>query len=120
MKRAGQIVLVPFPSTDLSEAKVRPVLVLRKASDRFDDWLVCMISSQVHQAELDLDEAMDTADAEFSTTGLKASSILRVSRLAVVDGGLIVGAIGAISDERLSAILKRLAAWLVGKQSATR
>jgi mRNA interferase MazF len=47
MKRAGQIVLTPFPYTDLSGARLRPVLMLRQAS-RFDDWLVCMVSSQVH------------------------------------------------------------------------
>ena len=44
MKRGGQIVLTPFPYTDLSGAKLRPVLMLRQAS-RFDDWLVCMVRS---------------------------------------------------------------------------
>jgi len=39
MKQAGQIVLTPFPYTDLSGAKLRPVLMLRKASC-FDDWLL--------------------------------------------------------------------------------
>ena len=42
MKQAGQIVLTPFPYTDLSGAKLRPVLLLRQASVRFDDWLVCI------------------------------------------------------------------------------
>jgi len=54
MKRAGQIVLTPFPYTALSATKLRPVLMLRQAS-RFDDWLVCMVSSQGHQTETDLD-----------------------------------------------------------------
>ena len=117
MKRAGQVVLVPFPFTDLSEAKLRPVLVLRKASERFDDWLVCMISSQIRQAELDLGEILGPEDAEFSQTGLKTRSLFRLSRLAVIDGALIVGAIGAIGDQRLSAIRKRLAEWLVSESS---
>ena len=41
MKHAGQIVLTPFPYSDLSGAKFRPVLMLlmlRQAS-RFEDWL---------------------------------------------------------------------------------
>ncbi len=38
MKCAGQIVLTPFPYSDLSGAKLRPVLMLRQASS-FDDWL---------------------------------------------------------------------------------
>jgi mRNA interferase MazF len=45
LKQAGQIVVTPFPYTDLSSAKLRPVLLLRQAAARFDDWLVCMVSS---------------------------------------------------------------------------
>ena len=61
MKRADQIVLTPFPYADLSGSKLRPVLMLRQAS-RFDDWLVCMVSSQVHQAETNLDEIISSSD----------------------------------------------------------
>ena len=39
MKRAGQSVLVPFPFTDLSGSKLRPVLMVRQTSHRYDDWL---------------------------------------------------------------------------------
>jgi len=37
VKQAGQIVLTPFPHTDLSGTKLRPVLMLRQAS-RFGVW----------------------------------------------------------------------------------
>ena len=43
---------------------------------------------------------------------VKAPSLLRLSRLAVLDGKLLVGSIGAISDERLMRIRQRLAKWL--------
>ena len=56
MKQAGQIVLTPFPFTDLSGSKLRPVLMLLQASVRFDDWLVCMVSSKLQQAESGFDE----------------------------------------------------------------
>lgn len=49
MKKAGQIALTPFPHTDLSGTKLRPVLLLRRTSRRFEDWLVCMVSSRLHQ-----------------------------------------------------------------------
>ena len=90
MKRAGQIVLTPFPYTDLSATKLRPVLMLRQAS-RFDDWLVRMVSSQRHQAETDLDEIISPTDTDFANSGLKVPSVLRLSRLAVLDGWRLLG-----------------------------
>ena len=113
MKQAGQIVLVPFPFTNLSGTKLRPVLMLRRASARFDDWLVCMVSSQLHQAEPGFDEIVATSDPDFQATGLKTASVLRLSRLAVVDGKVIVGTLGAISPKRLVSIRRRLADWIV-------
>lgn len=113
MKQAGQIVLTPFPYTDLSGAKLRPVLMLRPAS-RYGDWLVCMVSSQLEQAEAGFDEILTSADADFAASGLKAPSILRLSRLAVLDGALLAGSIGAIGNERLARVRVRLAEWVAG------
>lgn len=47
MKQAGQIVLFRFPQTDLEEGKLRPALLLGKLPGEYDDWLICMISSQI-------------------------------------------------------------------------
>lgn len=116
MKRAGQIALTPFPYTDLSGAKLRPVLLLRQASSRFDDWLVCMVSSQLQQADADLDEILLPSDTNFAATGLKVPSVLRLSRLAVLDGALLVGCIGEIETDRLVRVRQRLAHWVVGEQ----
>lgn len=55
MKRAGQVVLMPFPYTNLASNKKRPVLLLRKLDQKQDDWLVCMVSSQLRQLQPDLD-----------------------------------------------------------------
>lgn len=98
MKQAGQIVLTPFPHTDLSGAKLRPVLMLRPAS-RYGDWLVCMVSSRLEQTEADFDEVLIPADADFAASGLKAPSVLRLARLAVLDGALLAGCIGIIGNE---------------------
>ncbi len=101
-----------IPHTDLSGSKLRPVLLLRKASQRFDDWLVCMVSSQLNQAEAGLDEFLLPEQPDFIKTGLKVPSLLRLSRLAVLDGGLLKGAIGAIDPDRLRRIRQRLGHWL--------
>ena len=112
MKCAGQIALTPFPSTDLSGTKRRPVLLIRPASRRFDDWLVCMVSSQLRQAEADFDEIIALSDPDFESSGLKTPSVLRLSRLAVLDGALLVGSIGSIADERLTRIRDKLSIWI--------
>jgi len=111
VKRGGQIVLTPFPYTDLSGARLRPVLMLRQAS-RFDDWLVCMVSSKIDQAEAGFDEVLTPADVDFAASGLKVPSVLRLSRLAVLDTSLLVGSIGSIGDERLARARQRLAKWI--------
>jgi mRNA interferase MazF len=115
MKQPGEIVLVPFPLTNLSGSKLRPVLMLCKASNRFDDWLVCMVSSQLHQAEPGFDEVVAVSDNDFAATGLKVSSVLRLSRLAVVDGRMITGSLGTIGPTRLATIRRKLSDW-IGKQ----
>jgi mRNA interferase MazF len=84
MKRAGKIALTRFPNTDLVGSERRPVLLIRQASSRFDDWLVCMVSSQLHQAETGFDEILIPQDSDFAGSGLKAPSVLRLSRLAVL------------------------------------
>ena len=112
MKQPGQIALIPFPFTDLSAAKLRPVVLLCRTPGRFDDWLVCMISSRLHQAESGFDEIITGKDVDYATSGLKVPSVLRLSRLAVVDGTVLVGAIGSIGKERLARIRKRIADWI--------
>lgn len=119
MKQAGQIALMPFPFTDLSSAKRRPVLLLRQLDQRYDDWLVCMISSQCHQYHPQLDWLINQQDEAFAESGLKVSSVIRLSRIAVLDGQLLLGQLGSISDTRLSELRTRLSHWLIEPQTQT-
>jgi mRNA interferase MazF len=112
MKRPGQLVLFPFPQTSQTRGSLRPALLIAKAPGRFDDWLVCMLSTQLQHCITDFDEVIQITDADFSSSGLRQSSLIRVGRLAVVDGGLLPGSIGEISAERLKRIRANLAGWL--------
>ncbi|PSF12250.1 PemK family protein [Marinobacter fuscus] len=113
MKRAGQIALMPFPYTNLVNNKKRPVLLLRKLSQNPDDWLVCMVSSQLRQLQPDLDWVLTPEDDEFRESGLKVSSVFRLCRVAVLDGSLLIGKLGAIPDVRLRELQQRLASWII-------
>jgi mRNA interferase MazF len=112
MKEDGQVVVFRFPQTDLEEGKLRPALLLGKLPGKYDDWLICMISSQTHQFIEGFDEIVKESDADFGESGLKVTSVIRVGRLAVVSGDILLGAIGQVSNERISKVKKRLSDWL--------
>ena len=113
MKQAGQVVLFRFPHTDLQEGKLRPALLLGKLPGGYDDWLICMVSSQIQHALTDFDEIIQEGDSDFAVSGLKVSSVVRVGRLAVVEGEILLGAIGQVTSDRLRRIKSRLAEWLL-------
>jgi mRNA interferase MazF len=112
MKKSGQLVLFNFPQTDLIPGKPRPVLMLAKLPGEYDDWLICMISSQTHQYFDGVDEIILQDSPDFIQSGLKSTSVIRVSRLAVVAEDILLGPIGEISQERLSRIKNNLINWI--------
>ncbi|WP_328188488.1 type II toxin-antitoxin system PemK/MazF family toxin [Marinobacter sp. OP 3.4] len=113
MKQPGQIALMPFPYTNLEQSKKRPVLLLRELDNAKDDWLVCMVSSQLRQAAPKLDWVLEPTSDEFPPSGLKVASVFRLSRLAVLDGSLLLGQLGMISDDRLNDLRQRLGRWIM-------
>ncbi len=115
MKKAGQVVVFRFPQTDLEEGKLRPALLLGKMPGEYDDWLICMVSSQTRQYISGFDEIVNDSDEDFGESGLKVTSVIRVGRLAVVSGEILLGAIGQISSERLNRVKKHLSDWLSEK-----
>jgi len=113
MKQAGQLVLFRFPHTDLEEGKLRPALLLGRLPSEYDDWLICMISSQTRNYISGFEEIIKEEDADFAGSGLKVSSVIRMGRLAVVESEILLGAIGQVAPERLQRIKSRLAEWIV-------
>ena len=100
LKAAGQISLCRFPQTNFASSKLRPVLLIAELPGNYDDWLVCMISSQTHQYTPGLDEIINNDSPDFSQSGLKGESVIRTTRTAVVSGNMLVGVLGEISDHR--------------------
>ncbi|KKO19972.1 MAG: hypothetical protein BROFUL_01320 [Candidatus Brocadia fulgida] len=80
----GQIVLFKFPQTDQKEGKLRPALILRELPGKFNDWLICMISSNIDQLIPELDELIAPEASDFIQSGLKVPSIIRAAGLPLL------------------------------------
>ena len=89
--------------------------MLGKLPGEYDDWLICMVSSQTRQYISEFDEIVQESDGDFGESGLKVASVIRVGRLAVVSGEILLGAIGQVSNERLQRVKKHLSDWLSEK-----
>ena len=116
MIHEGQVVLFRFPQTDQAAGKMRPALVVRKALGSYEDWLICMISSRSFQCVENFDELITEEDSDFPLSGLKCASVVRISRLAVVECSVLHGAIGVVSEERLLRIQKKISEWILPDQ----
>ena len=108
----GQIVLFRFPQTDQQTGTLRPALIIRKLPGQYDDWLICVISSQLSQEIPGFDEIITSDDPDFSDSGLKLSSLVRIGRLAVVNKDILIGKIGQVDGLRLSRIRQKLSEWI--------
>jgi mRNA interferase MazF len=74
----GQIVLFRFPQTDLEQGKLRPALVIARLPGEFDDWLICMISTQTRHYLSGFDELIEEEDNDLLQSGLKTVSVIRI------------------------------------------
>lgn len=109
----GTIVLFRYPYSDLQKGKFRPAVLLKQIPNEYGDWLVAMVSTQLHQQIEGLEIVIEENDPAFVKTGLKKASLIRTSRLAVVDSGILAGPIGQLEKEKLSEILAKLSNWLM-------
>jgi len=91
--------------------KDRPVLFLKRMPP-FQDFLVCGISTQLQQAVPELDETIVPNDADFRTSGLKATSLIRLGYLAVLPRSDFKGRIGSVSAARRNRLLLKLSDFL--------
>ena len=112
--KEGEVVLTPIPQVD-GKIKNRPVIILR-ALPKFNDFLVCGVSTQLSQYVKDFDEIISPADPDFTSSGLITASVIRLGFLAVLPHKSIAGAIGEISSNRHLRLLKTLSDYLVKKK----
>jgi mRNA interferase MazF len=85
----NKIVLLPFPFDDLSSLKVRPAVCLTEKIGSHGHIIVAFITSKIPSDLLDTDIVIDSNHPEFSRSGLKVASTVRLHRLMTVNISLI-------------------------------
>ena len=90
---AGGIVLVPFPFSDLSQAKLRPAVALADAGR--DDWIHCQVTSNPYGDP----QAIPLTPSSFISGSLRADSYARPGKLFTASRDLMVAQVAALSSE---------------------
>jgi len=72
-----------------------------------------MASTQLHQKIEGLEVVVSSTDQGFMQTGFKKSSLIRTSRLAVVDESIFEGKLGDLTEPIFSKIKQKLSSWLL-------
>jgi len=105
----GDVVVLNFPFSDLSQTKRRPALVL--AALQGDDLILCQITSQAREDGYSI--CLDAPD--FVAGGLSQSSRIRPNRLFTADSGIVVYRAGHVSAEKLKDTREKLVSILDAK-----
>ena len=102
--------LIRYPFTDLSGAKVRPALVVSPDNllPRVDDVLCLFISSSIPSVLLPTDFVLESGHGSFAMTGLKRRSLLRMHKLALLHKTLVVRVLGQADPALMHEVNRRL------------
>ena len=95
----GDVVLVPFPFSDLSTTRVRPAVCLADAGR--GDWVLCQVTSNSYSDPL----AEPLAASDFATGGLPVTSFARPSKLFTASASLLVGIVGRLNGPAIQRLL---------------
>ena len=98
----GDVVVAPFPFSDLSAAKKRPALVLAALTG--DDVILCQITSKSVQDSY----ALAIRKADFTTGGLPQNSNIRPNRLFAADSTIILYRAGVLTPQKVHEVVSRI------------
>lgn len=87
-----QVILLPFPFSDLSASKLRPALVLADAGK--GDWVLCQITSNPYADSL----AVELNEGDFAEGSLQRISYARPGKLFTAHETLFQRAAGTLAS----------------------
>ena len=104
----GAVVVVPFPFSDLSQAKLRPAVVLAHAGR--GDWILCQITSIPYGGR----PAIELTSAHFRVGSLRVTSYARPGKLFTANRDLMSAQVGSLQADTLLRIIDAVVSILRG------
>lgn len=100
----GDIIIVPFPFSDLSSIKQRPVLVLSKNSDNkfSDDIITCGITSNLKDTKYSV--SIENKDLDAGNIPIKSK--IKIDKLFTINKKIIKKKVAKINNSTLSKVKK--------------
>jgi mRNA interferase MazF len=98
----GDVVVVPFPFSDLTQSKRRPAFVITALDG--DDLILCQITSKTIKDKY----AIVVNDDDFETGGLKQPSNIRPNRIFTADTHIILYRVGNLKNAKVSEVIESI------------
>ena len=98
----GQVVLVPFPFSDLTRAKMQPAIVLAESGQ--DDWILCQVTSNPYGD----DRAIALDEKDFESGSLRVRSYARPGKLFTANASLISETVGSLNKVTTKKLIGKL------------
>ena len=97
---SGEVVLVPFPFTDLSRAKRRPVLVLSSGGHNrtSSDFVCCGITSNLGNRR----NSVSLDPSEMAEGSIPKRSRIKYDKVFTLEKRLILKSLGRVSTDKLA------------------
>lgn len=104
--KPGDIVLVTFPFTDLSQSKLRPAVIISsdKVHEKEDDYTLLFISSVIASRIEPYEVLFEKSHPDFHESGLKKDSFFKANKIATVQKKLLKRRLGRLGPQIRSAV----------------
>ncbi|MCD6012100.1 MAG: PemK family protein [Flavipsychrobacter sp.] len=90
----GTIILIPFPFAELTGVKVRPALVVCETKDKYNDLILCAISSVLPMEESDFQMILQPN----KENNLRVPSVLKIDRIVTLKKEAVITTLGSLSE----------------------
>lgn len=106
--KRGDVILVPFPNSNLMSAKTRPALIVQRNDLRtgLAQLIVAMISSNLQRANHPSRVTVRLANPEGRQSGLLSDSVVMTDNLATITEAVITRRIGTLPMSDVDAALR--------------